>query len=213
MERKSLSEIFDQNMCDKGTWKHHYYRCYEPEFRRFRDEPIKILEIGTLKGASTLSWVQYFPNAEVYTIDTFERVPADSIRPLQHPRVKWLQCDSTDANSINIMRDAWGEDIKFDVIIDDGCHFHFAIRDTFVNMISLLAKGGSYYIEDVINMDHQHVLDDHYTKKNSSIERFSHEGWKAFKQAISKYPNITVFDYSNDPLIGHVDTYIIKITK
>ena len=74
----SLKEIFIKNKCDKAT-KHRYYELYEKDFSEFKNQDIKILEIGTFKGESTQSWIDYFDKAQIYTADTFERVLPEKV--------------------------------------------------------------------------------------------------------------------------------------
>ena len=54
----SLKEIFIKNKCDKAT-KHRYYELYQQDFDKFKNDQINILEIGTFKGESTQSWLDY----------------------------------------------------------------------------------------------------------------------------------------------------------
>ena len=83
----NLKEIFIKNKCDKAT-KHRYYELYQQDFDKFQNDEINILEIGTFKGESTHSWLDYFPKAQVYTADTFERVPPEKIPALKNDRVQ-----------------------------------------------------------------------------------------------------------------------------
>lgn len=138
----SLAELFDRHGCDKG-FRHRYHRAYEPLFAPLRFEPITLLEIGVLRGASLAAWTEYFPCAEIVGVDTFERVPADSIEILKHSRVHWFKCDSTKE----------APNMRADIIIDDGNHIQEAQRATFLNFMPRLKGGGRYFIEDVLPFD------------------------------------------------------------
>ena len=81
-----LKEIFIKNKCDKAT-KHRYYELYQQDFDKFKNDKINILEIGTFKGESTNAWLEYFSQAKIYTIDTFERVQAKDLPCLEDNRV------------------------------------------------------------------------------------------------------------------------------
>lgn len=141
----NLCDLFDDNETDKGSFGHRYDRVYEPALAPLRDEPIRLLEIGVLRGGSLAAWVDYFPRATVIGVDTFERVPADSVSILRHPRVKWFRCDSTEGAPEMIS--------PVDVIIDDGLHNPVAQRQTFEAFWPLLKDGGVYFIEDVLPFD------------------------------------------------------------
>ena len=90
----NLKEIFVKHKCDKGM-KHGYWKLYQEDFEPVRYNQIDILEIGTFKGESTNAWLDYFPKANIYTIDTFERVQAKDLHCLNDSRVEWAQLDST----------------------------------------------------------------------------------------------------------------------
>lgn len=149
----TLRDLFDKYNCDKGTLKHKYDRCYEPYFEPHKDDPIKILEIGCFRGESTRAFLEYFPNATIYTIDIFERHSPEEIDVLKEDRVEWLKADSMNASLPMKIRKKWGNDIEFDFIIDDGAHWPQANRMTFENCMPFLKQGGAYFIEDVWMLD------------------------------------------------------------
>jgi limonene-1,2-epoxide hydrolase len=49
---------------------HHYFDIYHNHFQRFRNQPVKILEIGVFQGGSLQMWKNYFgAEAIVYGVD------------------------------------------------------------------------------------------------------------------------------------------------
>jgi len=151
-----LLEIFDKNGCDKGTtgqYAHLYHTVYEPAFEPFRNDPINILEVGIWKGTSHQSWVDYFPNAQVYGIDVFTRMKESDVPVLQHERVHHLKADSTSYALPMLVEQAFGKDIQFDFIIDDGLHTPEANAMTFKHLIRFLKPTGRFFIEDVWALD------------------------------------------------------------
>lgn len=144
-----LKQLFDKYQCDKGTEKHHYYKEYELYFEERREEPLNFLEIGTFKAASTAAFNEYFPNANIYTIDIFQRTDPKDLKILHSDRVHWLKADSMDASLGVKIRKKWGQDIKFDFVIDDGAHWPEANRLTFENIVPFLKEDGVYFVEDV----------------------------------------------------------------
>jgi hypothetical protein len=147
---KTLLECFDDAKSDKGTRKHYYNDQYEPHFEPLRYEEFNFLEIGILKGASVDAHLDYFPNAKIYAIDTFERKPPTQIRTCNEPdpRFKWLKADSSDPHLTAKMQEAWG-DIKFDIILDDGAHWFDMMRLTFEQCYPMMSEKGKYFIEDM----------------------------------------------------------------
>lgn len=136
-----LGLLFKKYKCDKV--KHGYHKIYEQYIEERRYDELNVLEIGTLFGNSIKSWLDYMPNSNIYTIDTFERINADQVEVLKNERVKWHKCNSTTTR----LKDIWN--IDFDIIIDDGFHSANAQRRTFHNSFENLKEGGFYFIEDV----------------------------------------------------------------
>ena len=146
-----LKGLFDKYDCDKGTSKHHYYKVYEEYFKDVREEPLNFLEIGTFNGASTRAFYDYFPNANIYTIDIFERTDPKDLDILHKDRVHWMKADSMSATLPGNIEKEWG-DIEFDFVIDDGAHWPEANRLTFENIVPFLKDDGTYFIEDLFPM-------------------------------------------------------------
>lgn len=136
----TLLECFDKYGCDKGSARHRYDRFYEAIFEPIRNEPIRLLEIGIFRGASIAAWLDYFPNAQIIGVDTFERVPPAQINALNNPRVSYWACDSR----------FFAPKIEpVDFIIDDGSHDPSAQSATAYMYRPLLKHGGQYFIEDI----------------------------------------------------------------
>ena len=142
---QSLRECFDKHGCDRGS-RHSYERVYEPLFEPIRLEPLRILEIGVWRGAGIWAWLDYFPKATVFGIDTFQRVPPSQVEVLKHERVFWWAHDSTKGL---VFGDQLHEANQYDIIIDDGCHRAEAQLSTWRNFYQKLKPGGMYFIEDV----------------------------------------------------------------
>ena len=156
MNQHDLATLLIRHNCDKAR-KHHYHLVYGPPFESKQNEECNILEIGIFNGASTRAFLEYMPKATFYGIDIFERTKMEDIDIHSHPRVNWIQSGSDDKNVINLIKEQWGEDIKFDFVIDDGAHWHKAQRETFENCFQFLKEDGTYWIEDIWPM---HIMTD-----------------------------------------------------
>ena len=84
------SELFDIFAADTNVHKwHHYFEIYERHFSRFRDRPIRMLEIGVFRGGSLRMWKQFFhPDSIIVGID-IDKAIADKMaknekRPHKH---------------------------------------------------------------------------------------------------------------------------------
>ena len=198
-----LKEIFIKNKCDKAT-KHRYYELYQQDFDKFKNYKINILEIGTFKGESTNAWLEYFSQAKIYTIDTFERVQAKDLPCLEDNRVQWAQLDSTSAHCNNHFKN---QGLKFDIIIDDGLHTPEGQRLTFERLFEFLKPTGSYYIEDVWMLDRNNNMSHWWVKKHPND--FTIEKYNKLIESINRF-KVTEFDFSSKKI---PDSFILKINK
>jgi len=149
-QKKCTSDL--TNICkkyekftDKGPTgpyyiKHNYTEIYGDLLRYYKNRKNNILEIGIRQGGSLRMWKEYFSNSNVYGIDI-------NINTIE-----------TDLNDCTIIKgNAYSEstvkkhfnNIKFDVILDDGSH---TVPDQIkcLNLYSkLLTNDGILIIEDI----------------------------------------------------------------
>lgn len=136
---RSLADMGRETRSDKGS-DHSYLEVYDQIFDRFRDRPIRLLEIGVLGGESLRLWQRYFPRAEITGIDI-------ALNGLDVPGCQLVECDQTDRRAIE---ELWPDE-HFDLIIDDGSH---RVADQLQSLCYLwpkLRSGGLYIVEDVEN--------------------------------------------------------------
>lgn len=208
----NLLDCFNNAKSDKGT-KHAYHLIYEPTIQKHREDPINFLEIGCFRGASTAAWIEYFPNATIYTMDIFTRVNEKDIEILNHPRVKWMKVNSTTKDVPKRIWEEWG-DVEFDFVIDDGSHILKDQRDTFSNVYPFLKDGGTYWIEDLFEMDKITQMEcmryGNWWSKNKVW--FSDTEWNLFMNNFQKfgYEHIVT---KNNRKTNHLDSCVIEIKK
>lgn len=123
-------------------WVHSYTKHYDMHFTNLRNEPLKLLEIGVLRGASLLLWKAAFPKAQIFGLDKDE---------------KWHEMlDGTDIK-VFVGRQEDQEFLKkqvlsvqpYDIIIDDGGHYPLQQQASFKTLWDSLKPGGWYVIEDL----------------------------------------------------------------
>jgi cephalosporin hydroxylase len=136
---------------DKGN-PHTYIEYYESQFEP-QQARARILEIGIKTGGSLLLWSRYFDTVRVVGVDiaaTWSAPRPFQSELVQNPNVKliWNQ-DSTLP---------FGVEGLFDFVIDDGAHDIETQWRTFQNCWHLVAPGGSYFIEDVVDQTAAHEL-------------------------------------------------------
>jgi len=159
-EIKILSGLYDpltllaaKYKSDKGVTIypfHGYTVHYAKLFKKFKDEPINILEIGLAKPTqrhalgmvcpSLSMWLDYFPNANVYGFDI------DDFSTVELPRVKIFRGDQ---GSVEDLLTVVAQCPRFDVIIDDGSHASYHQQVSLKTLFPFLAPDGLYIIEDL----------------------------------------------------------------
>lgn len=158
---KTLEEIysqFSQNRdCghgDKGT-THSYIESYDRLLSPYRDKKINFLEIGLAYGESLEMWWEYFggmdSKASIYGVDrTSSQIYSDKFKEGGYKNdgrfTIWINDATTPAFRNQI------EDMKLDVVIDDGSHRFSDQVGTFTLLKNCMNKGGIYIIEDVANL-------------------------------------------------------------
>lgn len=123
--------------CDKWS---HYFPVYERHLAHLVGQPVKLLEIGVLRGGSLQLWKSYFgPRARIAGVD---------IEPSSHysePQIEVFIGSQSDTGLLGQILDKWGMP---DVVIDDGSHHQKDIHTTF-NFLFPRMPQGIYIVEDL----------------------------------------------------------------
>lgn len=144
--KKNLSALAEIHQSDK--WGKHYYTPhYQKHFHSFRDNKIKLLEIGvggnkspTYGGASLRMWKDYFRKANIFGIDIYDK------SALEENRIKIFKGSQADED---FLKKVAGEIGGLDIVIDDGSHINDHIITSFKTLFPYLKNGGIYVVEDV----------------------------------------------------------------
>ena len=126
---------------DKGPSQHNYTELYERLFFHWREDPIKIFEIGIADGGSLAMWQGYFPNARIFAVDILDK------SRFNNARVTTLIADQASRDQLQTAIAASGSDI--DVLIDDGGHTMEQQQVSLGFLFRHVRPGGYYVIEDV----------------------------------------------------------------
>jgi len=151
LKKKSLDDLFIFFNSDKGTKVnfggeivkgHNYSHLYERYFSKYKfKKEIKILEIGSLLGASAASFLKYFEDPEIYCLD---------VNPFQiqytSKRINKLYINTRYRKTLNQVSSYL--DFQFDIIIDDGSHNKKDQILTLNYFLPKLKSKGIYVIED-----------------------------------------------------------------
>eukprot|EP01084_Bolivina_argentea_P102379 183418_1 len=154
----NITDMVKTSISKKYSWigsfptdkfgKHNYTDYYDILFKPYLDKnrnenyPINILEIGVKKGGSLKLWRELFSSSSyVYGIDVDPGIPTF----VKDAHIKTVVINSGDEIEVD---KTFGEGIKFDIVIDDGCHRVQCIRDTYRILAKYLKYDGIYIIED-----------------------------------------------------------------
>ena len=124
-----------------GKWA-HYLEVYDHYLSRFRDRPVRLLEIGVSHGGSLQVWKRYLgPQAQVHGLDINPQVAA-----IDDEDLKVHIGDQSDPGVLDrILAETGG----FEVVIDDGGHVGADQIASFEHLFPRLADGGVYICEDL----------------------------------------------------------------
>lgn len=156
MSELTLDELANKYQTDKGTRylgdsRHGYAPIYESYLSKWRDYPVRMLEIGvcmefTTGGHSIKMWGEYFPKAHIYTFDIVDMSGHETIR--DSDRVKFYRGDQGKREDLEAMYTAFGS-APFDFILEDGSHQHPHQVITLGTMFKYVMSGGYYILEDM----------------------------------------------------------------
>lgn len=114
-----------------------YPRYLEPR----RREPLVLLELGVLRGASLLMWADYLPAATIIGVD--HDLGDCSI---EHARVRVFELEQTNTAGLDAIAASVG---GLDVVIDDCSHEAAKAATSYVALWPHVRPGGLYVVEDV----------------------------------------------------------------
>lgn len=140
------NDLFRIFSADSNVHKwHHYFDIYERYFSRYRERPIRMLEIGVFRGGSLRMWKQYFhPESTIVGIDVDPSCAAHEIADRDVYVRIGSQADEHFLTEVN------GEFGPFDIILDDGSHkTHHQILSFGALFRDALRDDGCYMVEDV----------------------------------------------------------------
>ena len=142
----TLDEIGLKTRTDKSSCHHNYCEIYERYFATHRNEKITLVELGyggyefsDKGGEGARMWLEYFPNANIISIDLFNKTN----RPL-NTRFTFLQYSQDNYDLIDTLYR-----FKPHIIIDDASHVCGLTLRSFYNLYQTLNPGGWYVMEDI----------------------------------------------------------------
>ena len=141
---------------DKSLIGHGYAKFYEFHFNYFKNQEIKLLEIGTWKGASVASFYHYFRKAIIFCLDRNYKFQFKS------NRINFFYCNTRNTNGLKKFEDLLinRKSEILDIIIDDASHIYSDMLNNFKNFFKKVKSGGFYVIEDFNHYRYYSYLND-----------------------------------------------------
>jgi hypothetical protein len=157
-----LQEYFEGNTGNAIDKWLHYFDIYDFWFKKYRDKPIVILEIGVFQGGSLNMWRNYFgKKAKIFAID---------INPLcKQFETKNTQIFIGSQEDREFLRSVKSQIPKIDILIDDGGHTMNQQITTFEEMYDHINYDGLYLCED-LHTSYWDLYGGGFKKKGSFIE-------------------------------------------
>jgi Methyltransferase domain len=141
---RTLLQNFEQHkgkMSDKWSL---YLQEWDRLFSPYREQPVRLLEIGVQNGGSLEIWASYFSRAVKFVGCDIDQKCA--LLKFKDPRVSIIVGD---VNTEKCRRSIIQQSSSFDIIIDDGSHKSSDVIRTFARYFPLLNDHGIYIIEDL----------------------------------------------------------------
>ena len=184
----SLGSLMLKYGSDKGGHRdsnHNYTTIYDPLLSCLKSKGSDVnffeLGLGTVNrelkssmwwvtnykpGASQRAWSEWLPGASIYGADIDE----DTL--FTEENIRTFKVDQTDYESIRKLWTDVGENVLFDVIIDDGLHEFEAGLSFIMASLHKLKQDGIYIVEDITNEDCEKWYGefDKLNKKFKSVE-------------------------------------------
>lgn len=158
-----LREYFDNNINGNCITKwHHYFEIYEFWFKKYKDKPVVILEIGVFQGGSLKMWEDYFgDNCKIYGIDI-----NPECKGFENEKTKIFIGSQSDKEFLEQVK---SQIPKVDILIDDGGHMMDQQIISFETLYDHVKPNGYYLCED-IHTSYWKVFNGGYKNPGSFIE-------------------------------------------
>lgn len=166
---KSLFEIFKEDIDRPSIKWYHYFEVYEKHLSKYRNQKVRVLEIGVQDGGSLQMWKNYLGS------DSFiVGIDIDPYCKYEEEQIVVEIGSQSDEDFLEKIVNQYG---PFDIIIDDGSHIQDDIMTSFSFLYPLLNPDGCYVIEDLHTSYFKHFNGGLNSKNNvvSLISNYIHD--------------------------------------
>jgi SAM-dependent methyltransferase len=140
-ELETLDQIGLRNGTDKASDRNNFLAFYCQFLEKIRHNPVRVLDIGVLKGESARMWRDYFQNGHIIGVDI-------NVAAREHvgERLSIHIADQSNEDDLAVIAKELG---PFDLIVDDGSHVWDHQILTFKRLMPCVVPGGFYILEDL----------------------------------------------------------------
>lgn len=132
--------FYDEHRIIYKWW--HYFEIYDAFFHKYRNKPVKMLEIGVFRGGSLQMWKDYFgKDALIIGIDL-----NPECKLLEEERIEICIGSQDDPEFLRSVSEEYGD---FDIVLDDGSHMMQHQITSFECLFPRVKDGGLYLCEDL----------------------------------------------------------------
>lgn len=150
--RPTFTDLAHKSGTDKVT-THNYGLLYDKYLAQFRDESVKMIEIGLGcgmgygPGASYPIWTTYFPTIQLNIVEYDEE--CGSVWAAQNPEAVIFFGDQSSVPFLHHVGAEVTADRLVDIIVDDGGHTMDQQTTSLQELWPYLRPGGVYFAEDL----------------------------------------------------------------
>jgi hypothetical protein len=137
---ESLHDIALRHGSDKAAARRSLAAIYDDLLAQRRYDPVSLLEIGVLEGASLRMWRDYFARGKIYGLDRDENA-----KQYEDRQINIFIGDQEDETALAAVIEQTGD---LDVVVDDGGHRARQQIGTLVHLWPHVQPGGMYIVED-----------------------------------------------------------------
>lgn len=144
MINSNLGQLYNEHTGKASDKWSLYLREYDRLFGEYRNEPVRMLEIGIQNGGSLEIWSKYFTDSTA--LIGCDINPDCARLSYDDPRIQVIVGD---ANAPDTMARVLDRCPEFDIVIDDGSHLSGDIVKSFSLYFPRVREGGVFIAEDL----------------------------------------------------------------
>lgn len=142
-------------------WTSRHFSTWSAILAGRRDEPLRVLEIGSWEGRSAIFFLRYFPYCRLTCVDTFQGSPEHALRDKWRDALPEIESrfdqnvaeftgrvEKLKKTSVKALNELRAEGRRFDLVLIDGSHHRADVHADAEGCWPLVAEGGMVIFDD-----------------------------------------------------------------